>query len=58
MNFDHFILNQHYQKVKGLGDRTMVKTLGRVRVKETFKCFGYDLYQLVTLERKRLAVAR
>jgi IS5 family transposase len=40
------------------GDRTMVKTLGRVRVKETFKCFGYDLYQLVTLERKRLAVAR
>jgi IS5 family transposase len=40
------------------GDRTMVKTLGRVRVKEMFKCFGYDLYQLVTLERKRLAVAR
>jgi len=40
------------------GDRTMVKTLDRVRVKETFKCFGYDLYQLVTLERKRLAVAR
>lgn len=40
------------------GDRTMVKTLERVRVKETFKCFGYNLYQLVTLERKRLAVAR
>jgi len=40
------------------GDRTQVKTLGRVRVKEMFKCFAYDLYQLVTLERKRLAVAR
>jgi len=40
------------------GDRTMVKTLDRVRVKEMFKCFGYDLYQLVTLEKKQLAVAR
>jgi len=40
------------------GDRTQVKTLGRVRIKETFKCFAYDLYQLVTLERKQLAVAR
>ncbi|MCJ7697777.1 MAG: IS5 family transposase [Thermoplasmata archaeon] len=40
------------------GDRTQVKTLGRVRVKETFKYFAYDLYQLVTLERKQLAVAR
>jgi IS5 family transposase len=40
------------------GDRTQVKTLGRVLVKEIFKCFAYDLYQLVTLERKRLAVAR
>lgn len=40
------------------GERTQVKTLGRVRVKETFKYFAYDLYQLVTLERKRLAVAR
>ena len=39
------------------GDRTMVKTLERVRVKEMFKCFAYDLYQLVTLNRKRLAVA-
>jgi IS5 family transposase len=39
------------------GDRTMVKTLERVQVKEMFKCFAYDLYQLVTLDRKRLAVA-
>jgi IS5 family transposase len=37
------------------GDRTFVKTLPRVRVKEIFKCFAYDLYQLVTLERKRLS---
>jgi IS5 family transposase len=40
------------------GDRTMVKTLERVRVKEMFKFFGYDLYQLVTLEWKQVAVAR
>jgi len=40
------------------GDRTQVKVLGRVRVKEMFKYFAFDLYQLVTLERKRLAVAR
>ena len=39
------------------GDRTLVKTLERVRIKEMFKCFAYDLYQLVTLDRKRLAVA-
>ncbi len=39
------------------GDRTSVKTLERVLVKEMFKCFAYDLYQLVTLDRKRLAVA-
>ena len=40
------------------GDRIQVKTLERVEIKEMFKCFGYNLYQLVTLERKRLAVAR
>lgn len=39
------------------GGRTLLKTLGRVRVKETFKCFAFDLYQLVTLEKKKLAVA-
>ena len=39
------------------GGWTGVKTCARVRVKEMFKCFAYDLYQLVTLERKGLAVA-
>jgi IS5 family transposase len=39
------------------GDRTYVKTLPRVRIKEMFKCFAYDLYQLVTLERKRVSVS-
>lgn len=36
------------------GERTNVKTLERVIIKEMFKCFAYNLYQLVTLERKRL----
>jgi len=40
------------------GERTLVTTRERVQVKEMFKYFGYNLYQLVTLERKRLAVAR
>ena len=39
------------------GGRTLVKTLERVRIKEVFKCFAFDLYQLVTLERKRLSIA-
>lgn len=39
------------------GGRTLIKTLERVGVKEVFKAFGYNLYQLVTLERKRLAGA-
>ncbi len=39
------------------GGRTLVKTLERVRIKEAFKCFAYNLYQLVTLERKKLARA-
>lgn len=34
------------------GERTQVKTLERVTIKEMFKYFAYDLYQLVTLERK------
>ncbi|HEC95053.1 MAG TPA: IS5 family transposase [Thermoplasmatales archaeon] len=38
------------------GDRTQVKTLERVKIKEMFKCFGYNLYQLVTLERKRVSI--
>lgn len=39
------------------GGRTFVKTLERVRIKEVFKCFAFDLYQLVTLEKKKLAIA-
>lgn len=35
-------------------DRTNVKTLERVIVKEMFKFFAYNLYQLVTLERQKL----
>jgi IS5 family transposase len=39
-------------------ERTQVKTLERVMIKEMFKFFAYNLYQLVTLERKAmLAVA-
>jgi len=37
------------------GDRTLVKTIDRVRIKEMFKAFAYNMYQLFTLERKRLA---
>ena len=37
-------------------DRTNVKTLERVMVKEMFKCFAYNLYQLVTLERRALMI--
>lgn len=39
------------------GGRTFVKTLERVRIKEIFKCFAFNLYQLVTLEKKKLAIA-
>jgi IS5 family transposase len=39
------------------GGRTLVKTLGRVKIKEVFRCFAFDLYQLVTLEKKKLAIA-
>lgn len=39
------------------GARTLVKTLARVSIKEMFKCFAYNLYQLVTLERRKLARA-
>lgn len=37
------------------GDRTQVKTLERIEIKEMFKYFGYNLYQLVTLERKKVS---
>lgn len=36
------------------GERTQVKTLERVMMKEMFKCFAYNLYQLVTLERQAI----
>jgi transposase, IS5 family len=39
------------------GGRTLVKTLPRVAIKEMFKFFAYDLYQLVTLKKRELAVA-
>lgn len=39
------------------GTRTKVKNLARVSIKETFKYFAYNLYQLVTLTRKKLATA-
>lgn len=39
------------------GGRTLVKTLGRVSIKEMFKCFAFNLYQLVTLKRKDIASA-
>jgi IS5 family transposase len=36
------------------GDRTNVKTLERVLMKELFKCFAFNLYQLVTLQRREI----
>jgi len=35
------------------GAHTFVKTLKRVSIKEMFKAFAYNLYQLITLERKK-----
>lgn len=37
------------------GGYTKVKSLARVDIKEMFKCFSYNLYQLVTIKRKQLA---
>ena len=39
------------------GGRTLVKSLRRVRIKEMFKCFAYNVYQLVTLRKKAIALA-
>ena len=39
------------------GDRTNVKTLERVVMKEMYKCFAYNLEQLVTLRRPELMLA-
>lgn len=50
---------RHFAVIKRVfhGGETLVKTLGRVAVKEIFKAFGFNLYQLVTLKRKELAAA-
>ena len=49
---------RHYSVMKRSfhNERTQVKTLERVMIKEMFKCFAYNLYQLVTLERKAILV--
>ena len=39
------------------GATTRVKNLARVSIKEMLKCFAFNLYQLVTLQRKKLARA-
>lgn len=39
------------------GARTFVKKIERVEIKEMFKYFAFNLYQLVTLEKKKLARA-
>lgn len=39
------------------GGRTFVKTLERFSIKEMFVCFAFNLYNLVTQEKKRLASA-
>jgi len=37
------------------GGRTFVKRLGRVSIKEMFKCMAFNVYQLVTLKKRGLA---
>jgi len=44
-------------KVVFNGLKTRVKNLARVDIKEMLKCFAFNLYQLVTLERKSIAIA-
>lgn len=39
------------------GTETYVKTISRVKIKEMYKCFAYNLYQLVTLRRREIARA-
>ena len=58
--------NYNISKIRCLGERpysvikrtfdggnTFVKTLARVKIKEMFKCFAFDLYQLVTIQKKK-----
>ena len=62
--------NKSISKIRAIGERphavkkrifhgghTQVKMIQRVSTKEMFNCFAYNLYQLVTLKRKRLASA-
>ena len=62
--------NRRISGIRGPGERpfavikevfrdgvTYVTTLARVHFKNIFVCFAYNLYQMVTLERKRLARA-
>ena len=62
--------NRRISKIRSPGERpfavmkevfhdgvTYVTTLARVHLKNIFVCFAYNLYQLVTLERKRIARA-
>ncbi len=62
--------NRKLSSIRAIGERpiavikkvfnagqTLVKTLQRVSFKEMMKWFAYNLYQLVTLERKKLARA-
>lgn len=37
--------------------KTFVKTIERVKTKEIFKAFAFNLYQLVTLQKKKIAIA-
>ncbi len=37
-------------------NRTFVKRLSCVKIIEMFKCFAYGLYQLVTLDLKKLVM--
>ncbi|MBW6461794.1 MAG: transposase [DPANN group archaeon] len=39
------------------GERTRVKRIERVSIKEMFKCVAYNLYNLVTQDNKNLARA-
>jgi IS5 family transposase len=62
--------NRKISKIRSPGERpfavikevfhsgtTFVTTRARVHIKNVFICFGFNLYQLVTLERRRLAKA-
>jgi transposase, IS5 family len=39
------------------GARTRVKRIERVSIKEMFKCFAFNLYNIVSMIRRKLAIA-